>query len=133
MHKTHAHPDETKTLHPGRTAHRTVAICGDSVLLLSVGASLGPNVRVEYVRPDAPVQEMLRRVREANAEAVVFELGRASPDWAFEVLRSGPELVLVGIGWESDQALVLSGRSAQASTGNDLLRVIGINPSMRDG
>ena len=129
MLKRNVEPTEFKKTTPDASATRTVAICGDSVLLLSVGASLRPNVKVEIVPRNATVSEMLRQVKDSSAEAVVFEMGPAGSEWAFEFLRSEPDLLLVGVEWNSDRVLVLSSRSVTARSGEDLLMAIGIKIS----
>lgn len=104
-------------------AHRpTVALCGGSVLMSSVGASLRGGARLRTLPSEPGPACGARRLR--KIDAVVFELLAPPPAWTMALLKARRRVVVVGISAGSDEVIVLSGRSCRVFTGGDLLKVI---------
>jgi hypothetical protein len=101
---------------------RTIVVCGDSLIMSSIGATLdrvGQVVQLDADQPDAAL-----RLRALSPEIVVFDLAHARADFALELLREYPALLLIGVDLDRDCMLVLSGRQPRLLTTDDLLKVI---------
>jgi hypothetical protein len=111
-----------------------VVVCGSSVYMASLAASLQANPDVEVARiPANPAA--LSRDMDALAPAVVaFDLDEMPGDLAISLLRDRPELILVGVDPSNDRMLRLSGRREQPVSAAELLQVVrGAGPAAPRG
>ena len=109
---------------------RTIVVYGDSLIMSSIGATCnraGQVIQLEADQPDA-----VQRLRALSPEIVVFDLAHARADFALELLREFPALLLIGIDLDRDCMLVLSGRQPRLLTTDDLLQVIESHADLPD-
>ncbi|MBV5331669.1 hypothetical protein JZU69_04695, partial [bacterium] len=63
-------------------------------------------------------------IRTRKPCAVLFDMGTGPLDYAIQLLRRQPGLLLIGVDPSSNEMLVLSGHPAQALSMSDLIEVI---------
>lgn len=102
---------------------RRVVLYGKSVILGTLGASLGAYSELETVRLSPPLPAP-RELAALRAHVIIFDLNTVPPDFSFRLLHDQPHLLLIGVDAAGDKLLVLSGQQAHAVTTVDLLRVI---------
>ncbi len=109
---------------------RTVVLYGSSLALSSIGASLQTCVglRVLAVDSEAPgaagAHSAAQRLAALRPDVVLFDLASVRSDFAIELWKAQPGILLIGVDLLTGQALVLAGQSARAHTTEDLLQVI---------
>jgi ABC-type bacteriocin/lantibiotic exporter with double-glycine peptidase domain len=106
------------------TDMRTVAICGSSLVLSSIRASLEQRAGWQVFAFDTGMPAGAERLGGFHPDAVIFDLASMQSDPAIALWRAQPHVLLVGIDMEADQALVISGQSSRVLTPDDLVRVI---------
>jgi hypothetical protein len=102
---------------------RRVILYGESLILGSLGASLRDRPDLEIVPLAAP----LPQAQELDAlapDAILFDLEAAQPEAALQLLKTRPQLLLIGIDPASEEMLIFSGRQERAVAVADVLRVI---------
>jgi hypothetical protein len=101
-----------------------VVIFGNSLVVSSIGASLQacPNLEVLPAIPAMPDVE--GSLSAAHPDVVIFDLATAQPDFAINLWKKHPHLLLIGVDLVKGQALVLSGQPTRVLTAGDLLQVI---------
>ena len=94
---------------------RTVLLYGQSLLLSGVAASLvdSPNLRVLQASTWVEVGTLLS---ESTPDVIVFELTAANENHILPLLFKNPQLVMVGLDVESNQAVLVSGQEARSLT-----------------
>jgi hypothetical protein len=103
-----------------------VAICGNSLHMAALAASLQATADVEVARIPTDSAATLKSLDELAAAAVAFDLDELPGDLAISLLRDRPELILIGVDPSSDQVLVLSGHQVRPASVADLLQVLGV-------
>jgi hypothetical protein len=107
------------------------AVCGSSLYIAGLAASLQANPDVVVLRIPANTVALSQSIDEFAPALVAFDLGEMPGDLAISLLRDRPELILVGVDPSSDKMLVLSGRHEQPVSAAELLRAIA--PSREGG
>lgn len=94
---------------------RTVLLYGRSLLLSGVAASLlqGPNLRVLEAATWTEVEALLS---ETPPDVIVTELTAANDSRILPLLFKNPQLLVVGLDAESNQAVLVSGQEVRALT-----------------
>ncbi len=90
----------------------------------SIGASLQERTDLRVLSITATQATALQQLSELHADIVIFDLATIQPEFAIELWKAQPCLLLIGIDLTAHQALVLSGQSAPALTTDDLIQVI---------
>jgi hypothetical protein len=109
---------------PGpRQDHRRVVLYGDSVLLASVGATLGKWQELEVICLSAPLPG-LRDLEELAPDVILFDHDCGRPGAAFALLEIRPGLVLLGISPDGDVVRLWTGRQLPELSSQDLKDVI---------
>jgi len=103
---------------------RRVALCGSSLLLSSIGASLKNRAELRVLEVEEGLSTAEQQERALRADAVVFDLTAVPRDWPLELLRARPDLLLIGVDLATDRAFVLSGRYTRLWTAGDLVQLI---------
>ncbi len=102
---------------------RRVLLYGRSVILGTVGASLGKcaHLEVATLSPPLPTAHALAAL---SPDVIIFDIEAAHPEPALSLLQARPGIVLIGIDPNRNRLLVLSGRSRRVMAIDDLVRVI---------
>ncbi len=102
---------------------RRVALCTNSVVVSSIGASLEgrPGVEVLHIDPRSP--DAVRRLRELWPDVAIVDLSTAQSE-PISLLRRYPGLVLIGVDLNSNELVVLSSEPASPLTMENLMRLI---------
>lgn len=101
-----------------------VAVCGSSLYMAGLAASLQANPDVVVSRIPANTAALTQSLDELAPAAVAFDLGEMPGDLAISLLRDRPELMLIGVDPSSDRMLLLSGRQEQPVSAAELLQAI---------
>ncbi len=88
-----------------------------------VRAKLAGDPSLEVIALDYPLDNPLEQLRRLNPAVIIFDLGAIQADFPLAMLRQ-PDLLLVGIDPENHQALVWSGRQAEAVAASDLMEIL---------
>lgn len=94
---------------------RAVLLCGHSLLLSGVAASLKgcPGLHVTQA---ATWAETCRLVAEGAPDVLIFELGEAADSRALSLLFKYPGLIMLGLNVECNQAMLISGQGSRSLT-----------------
>ena len=94
---------------------RTVLLYGRSLLLSGVATGLvdSPNLRLLQASTWVEVTTLLS---ESAPDVIVFELTSANENHLLPLLFKNPQLVMVGLDVESNQAVLVSGQEARSLT-----------------
>jgi hypothetical protein len=101
-----------------------VAVCGSSLYMAGLAASLQANPDVDVLRIPANPAALSQGLDELAPAVVAFDLGEMPGDLVLSLLRDRPELTLVGVDPSSDRMLLLSGREEQPVSAAELLQAI---------
>ena len=103
---------------------QTVLLYGNSLAVSTIGASLQacPDLQVLPLDPTRP--DLTQRLDELQPGIVIFDLATVYPNFAINLWRAYPGMLLIGVDPSSDEMLVLSGRPQQARSASDLISVI---------
>ena len=100
-----------------------VILYGNSLILEGVRVSLETCPGLEVLVLDQPQEKPLEELSHLCPASVIFDLEVIQPDLLLSLLQQ-PGLLLIGINTEMHQALVWSGRQADAVEAADLVKVI---------
>ena len=103
---------------------RVLALCGESVLMEGIEASLKDREGVEIMRLDTSRPTGVQVPDKPNPDVVVFDLTPSQLSCVYTFLRTYPDVVLIGLDINSDLALFLSGECRMLPTVADLMQVI---------
>jgi hypothetical protein len=103
---------------------RRVVLCGDSLLLAAMRASLDAYPSLEVITLAAPSAAQLERVVALDPAAVIFDGGSERRDRLLSLLQERPDLLLIQVDVCSHGMLVLSGRHLHEPTTLDLVQLI---------
>jgi len=106
------------------TAKIRVAVCGSSLYMAGLAASLQANPDVDVTRIPANAAALSQSLDELAPAVVAFDLYEMPGDLAISLLRDRPELVLIGVDPSSDRMLLLSGRQERPVSAAELLQAI---------
>ena len=102
---------------------RRVILYGKSVILGTVGASLGryPQLEVVSLSPPFPTAQELEAMAPV---AILFDLEAARPEGVFSLLETCPGLLLVGVNPDTNEALMWTGQQLHELSTQGLVDVI---------
>ncbi len=101
-----------------------VLLCGHSLFIAGLQASLEVMPGVELQRVEAQTDRLQERLSVWKPDVLVLELDALQNYLPLSMLKDYPRLILVGLDTESDRLLVLTGQSARPLTIGELLQVI---------
>ncbi len=107
----------------GAKMRKRIAFCGNSLFLAGIQASLGIEPDLEVLRIDsiAPYEGSLDP---PVPDYIIFDLAAPHPDFSVSLLRDNPNLTLIGLELQANQALVISGHNSNVITVDDLLHLV---------
>jgi DNA-binding NarL/FixJ family response regulator len=94
---------------------RNVLVCGQSLLLPLVAASLEQNPEL-CVTHATTWQEASRLLAEHTPDVLIFDLTDAGGIKVLPLLLRNPQLMLIGLDTEQNQAVLVSGQEAHSLT-----------------
>jgi len=100
-----------------------VLLLGRSLLLAGVAASLGGCDGARVTRA-ATWLEAMAQLAEQTPDVIIFDLANANESHLLPLVLQNPRLVLVGLDAERNQAVLVSGQSAQALTMAQLREIV---------
>ncbi len=114
------------------TAAPSLVLYGNSIFLAGLKADLARRTRFDLLTIDSRQTDARERIRQFNPSVVIFDLATAPPDFAIQLLRDRPDLLLLGVDPSSDEVMVLSGRSERALSTQELVSVIDAIPGAQN-
>ena len=105
-----------------------VAVCGSSLYMAGLAASLQANPDVIVSRIPANTAALTQSLDEFAPAAVAFDLDEIPGDLAISLLRDRTDLTLIGVDPSSDKLLLLSGREERPVSAAELLQAITEGP-----
>lgn len=102
---------------------RKVVLCGNSVLMSSLGATCR-RAGFEVVTFDTNQADPADQLRHLSPDVILYDLAHPPADFVLKSLAQNPKRVLIGVDLDRDSMLVLSGLEERAVTTKDLLQVI---------
>jgi hypothetical protein len=112
---------------------RVLALCGASLLIDGIEASLRDRQGVEIVLLDPCGPGTLQVLEKLSPDIIVFDLAPNQLSCVFTFLRNHTDVVLIGLDINCDMALFLSGEWRTLPTVADLMQVIEARIHLRDG
>lgn len=103
---------------------RVLALCGESLLIEGLEASLQGHEGVEIVLLDTSRAGVVQVLEELSPDIIVFELTPSQLSTVFAYLRTHTDVVLIGLDIHRDLALFLSGEWRALQSVADLMQVI---------
>ena len=103
---------------------QTVLVYGNSLAVSTIGASLQAHSDLKVLPLDPTRPDVTQRLEELKPGIVIFDLATGYPNFAINLCKANPGLLLIGVDPSSDELLVLSGRPVQALSPQDLVEVI---------
>jgi len=112
---------------------RVLALCGESVLIEGIKASLQDHEGVEVVLFDTSQPGAVQDLDKLNPDIIVFDLTSSQLNCVFTFLRTQTDVILIGLDIDSDLALFLSGERRRLPTVADLMQVIEARIQAKNG
>ena len=112
---------------------RVLALCGESLLIEGIEASLRDREGVEIVLLDTSQPGAAQDLEKLSPDIIVFDLAPNQLSCIFTFLRTHADVVLIGLDIERDLALVLSGEWRRLPTVGDLMQVIEARIQVKNG
>ena len=103
---------------------RTVVLYGGNLVMSTIGASLEQKPEFRVQRIDGRLPGILDALEAALPDAVLFDLAAGQPDFAINLLRKHPTIMLIGVDLLDNKMLVLSGEQSRLLTADDLAQVM---------
>lgn len=103
---------------------RVLALCGESVLIEGIEASLKGREGVEIVMLDTSRPSAVQVLDKLSPDIIVFDLTPSQLNCIFTYLRTHTDVGLIGLDIHCDQALFLSAEWRMLPTIADLMQVI---------
>ncbi len=103
---------------------RTVALCTNSLMVSSVGASLEGRADLRLVRIDPDLPDAAWQLQNLSPDVAILDLCTAQSERAISLLSRRHDILLIGVHPASDELLVLSGYAAEVVTPDDLVELI---------
>lgn len=104
--------------------HRLILLYGDSLLMDAVEASLADRREIDLVRVRSAILDFETRVKSLCPDLVIFDFDTVHSQFVIPLLRARPNVPLVGLDFNSNQVVVLSGRSYTARTAQELAHLL---------
>ena len=103
---------------------RRVLLCGKSIFISGLQASLRaePELDLEWV--DAQPEHIRERITAWRPEVLILEAGLLKSAFSLVLLQDFPRLKLIGLEIEDNRLLVFSGSASHEPTPEELLQVI---------
>ena len=112
---------------------RVLALCGESLLIEGIEASLQGREGVEIVLLDIGEQGTLQVLEKLNPDIIVFDLTPTQLNCVSNFLRTHTDIALIGLDINCDMALFLSGEWRTLPTVADLMQVIEARIQVKHG
>jgi hypothetical protein len=112
---------------------RVLALCGESVLIEGLEASLRDREGVEIVLLDTSRPGEVQVLDKLRPDIIVFDLTPHQLSFVFTFLRTHIDVVLIGLDIDSDRVLFLSGEWRMLPTVADLMQVIEARIQVKNG
>jgi len=102
---------------------RTVLLCGESLLLSGVAASLAgsPGLRVTQA---ATWDQASRPLTAHTPDVPIFDLTNSNESHVLPLLIKNPGLLLIGLDTECNQAVLVSGQPARSLTLDQIRNIV---------
>ena len=104
-------------------ASKRILLYGNSVILGTIGASLGRYPQFEVTKVVPPLRET-QKLDVANTDIILFDLETTHPEAVFSFLEINPTLQLIGISPGINLVKVWSLRELREVSMRDLIKVI---------
>jgi hypothetical protein len=104
--------------------HRRVAVCGNSLTMAGIVASLKADATLEVLCVNLDSPNARQSLDENDIAAIVFDQSDLPLRLDVSLLRNRPGLLLIGVDTSHDEMLILSSHPAQALSMADLVSVI---------
>ncbi len=101
-----------------------VILYGSNLVMSTIWASLRDRAKLLVVPVDGALTQVAQRLCALEPDVVVFALAGIQPDWTAEVLKSRPQVILIGVDITGDKSLVLRGEFTRLWTTDDLVHLI---------
>lgn len=112
---------------------RVIALCGESLLIEGLEASLQDHEGVEIVRINTSPPTAVQLLDNLRPDIIVFDLTPSQLSCVFTFQRTHTDVVLIGLDIHSDLALFLSAECRMLPTVADLMQVIEARLQVRNG
>ena len=112
---------------------RVLALCGESVLIEGIEASLRDREGVEIVLIDTSLPGAVQDLDKLNPDIIVFDLTPIQLNCVISFLRTHTDVILIGLDLHSDLALFLSGEWRMLPAVADLMQVIEARIQVKKG
>lgn len=112
---------------------RVLALCGESVLMEGIEASLHDREGVEIVLLEPSRPGAAQVLDKLSPDIIVFDLTPGQLNYVFDFLRTHTDVVLIGLDINSDLALFLSGEWRRLPSVADLMQVIETQIHVKNG
>ena len=112
---------------------RVLALCGESLLIEGIEASLQHRQGVEVVLLDTSQPDAVQALDKLSPDIIVFDLTPSQLSFVFTFLRIHTDIVLIGLDMDRDLALFLSGEWRVLPTLADLMQVIEARLQAKNG
>jgi hypothetical protein len=103
---------------------RRVLLCGNSLLISGLQASLAAVPELEVQLVDTQPEHIRERIAAWRPEVLLLEAGLLKSAFSLSLLHDFPRLKLIGFDLEDNRLLVFSGSSSHEPTPEALLQVI---------
>jgi hypothetical protein len=110
-----------------------LALCGESLFIEGIEASLRDREGVEIVRLDTSRPTGVQVLDKLGPDVIVFDLTPSQLSYVCTLLRNHPDVVLIGLDIDRDLALFLSGEWRRLPTVADLMQVIEARIQVKNG
>ena len=112
---------------------RLLALCGESLLMEGIEASLRDREGVEIVHLNTSRPTAVEVLDKLNPDIVVFDLTPSQLSSVFTFLQTHTDIVLIGLDLGCDLALFLSGEWRRLPSVADLMQVIETRIQVKEG
>ncbi len=112
---------------------RVLALCGESLLIDGIEASLQGREGVEVVLLDTSQPDAVQALDRLSPDIIVFDLTPSQLNCVFSFLRTHTDIILIGLDLDRDLALFLSGEWRMLPTVADLMQVIEARIQVKNG
>ena len=113
----------------------SVLIFGKSLYLAGIGVCLKNVEGLDVLKIDPQSPNAKQRLDALSPDALLFDLSNPPSDLDMALLRSNPDLLLIGVDPSNSEILVLKGQCSRVMTTNELNKLISCqtDPQMSTG
>ncbi len=112
---------------------RVVALCGESLLIEGIEASLRDCEGVKIVLVDTSQPDAVGALDKLRPDIIIFDLTPSQLSCVITFLRTHTDVVSIGLDLDRDLALFLSGEWRMLRTVADLMQVIEARIRVKNG